>query len=148
MRFVILEASAPERIPRAAGNYGLVLRSDRARLLQIGRLGRFRFPAGWYVYLGSAKGPGGLQARVERHWRGTGRTHWHVDYLRQAARPISVWYAVKSDTRECAWAAALPDLGGRIVVPRFGASDCKCASHLYWFEEYPELSVLAVRNPR
>ncbi|MGE5140131.1 MAG: GIY-YIG nuclease family protein [Rudaea sp.] len=144
---MIFEARAPGILPCLAGNYGLVLRLARARRIAIGGLGRFLFPAGWYIYVGSAKGPGGLRARVERHWRGTGRTHWHVDYLRQSARLVSAWYAVERDTRECAWAAALPDLGGRIVVPRFGATDCRCASHLYLFEECPDLTPLAFLNP-
>ena len=51
------------------GAYVLAVRLDSRRELPVGRLGRFNFPAGWYLYVGSAMGTGGLPARLRRHRR-------------------------------------------------------------------------------
>jgi Uri superfamily endonuclease len=130
-------------IPRALGSYALHLRLTRSRLLTIGKLGTFDFPAGDYVYLGSAHGPGGLRARLGRHLRGEGALRWHVDYLRRVAEVIGYGYAAepRRDSRfpmplECVWSQELAALSdAQIPIPGFGASDCRsgCAAHLVWF---------------
>lgn len=130
--------------PAAPGTYALVLALDRPRRIVIGRLGVFDFPAGWYVYAGSALGPGGLAARVARHLRREKRLHWHIDYLLRHARVVEVWIRAGPERCECAWAraaAALP--GATIAVPRFGASDCRCAGHLVYCpaqQAWPEVA--------
>lgn len=105
----------------------------------IGRLGAFDFPAGWYLYVGSALGPGGLQARIQRHWRHLGsgkRAHWHIDYLREQAIWGGAWacesgQGLPEQGLECRWAAMLRLLPrSRLVAPGFGASDCRCPAHL------------------
>jgi Uri superfamily endonuclease len=104
----------------------------------VGKLGRFDFPPGWYAYPGSARGPGGLAARVSRHLRTSKTFHWHVDYLRAHTELTAVWYAVGSQKRECDWALALSALPqASRVAPGFGASDCRCATHLLHFSEPP-----------
>ncbi|MBN1810373.1 MAG: GIY-YIG nuclease family protein [Anaerolineae bacterium] len=110
----------------------------------VGRLGWFHFPAGWYVYVGSARGPGGLAARLARHLRPLKPLHWHVDYLRAHASPVEIWYATGAQKRECAWARALLGLpGASVPVPRFGASDCRCSTHLIHFALLPDLAAFA-----
>jgi Uri superfamily endonuclease len=118
----------------ARGTYALILRIDSGLNLQVGKLGAFYFHAGFYVYIGSAMGSGGLGGRLKHHLAPIRNPHWHVDYLRQAARLEEVW-CVKSDRRrEHAWASALLSVPGAAVpVPRFGASDCSCTSHLFHF---------------
>ena len=60
-----------------SGTYALLLKLPKQGQLQVGALGTFAFQAGWYVYVGSAFGPGGLAARVGRHLRGLGTPcHW------------------------------------------------------------------------
>lgn len=119
----------PPPLPSGPGGYALVIRLDEERTLRVGRLGRIEFPAGLYVYLGSALG--GLAPRIRRHLRRRKKRHWHIDALTAAARPTEVWLA-ESETRvECAWArAALDTAGASAPAPRFGASDCRCRSHL------------------
>ncbi|HEY66983.1 MAG: GIY-YIG nuclease family protein [Chloroflexi bacterium] len=130
--------------PDRSGTYVLVLRLPRSATVTVGRLGRFRFPAGWYAYVGSACGPGGLAARVTRHLREPKPRHWHVDYLRACAWPVAIWYAVGIRKRECTWARVLSDLpGASIPVPRFGASDCRCPAHLIHFGSQPSFDVFA-----
>lgn len=121
------------------GSYLLGMRLDEDVLLAIGRLGRFAFPAGYYVYAGSARGPGGLSARLARHWRREKRFHWHVDYLLACVHLVEVWTAVSTQRLECVWAKAIMEMAGaRVIVPRFGASDCRCPTHLIYFSRRPE----------
>jgi Uri superfamily endonuclease len=130
-------------LPDRSGTYALILSLPRCATIDVGRLGRFQFPAGWYVYAGSARGPGGLAARVSRHLRSSKQLHWHVDYLRAEACPDRIWYAVGTRKRECAWAGRLASLrGASIPVPRFGASDCRCPAHLIHFATPPDLAAL------
>ncbi len=137
------------------GGYALLLRANRRRTVRIGRLGQLAVQPGCYVYVGSALGPGGVRARVGHHVHITQRPHWHIDYLRRAAALQHVWYSYDSVRREHAWAdifAHLPDAS--IPLPGFGASDCACPTHLYFFPRQPRLDTFrrrlraAMPNPR
>ena len=115
------------------GTYLLGIRLDKDVALTVGRLGRFAFPAGYYVYAGSAHGPGGLSARLARHRRQEKRFHWHLDYFLVCARLVETWAVVSERRLECTWARAVAGMtGAQVVVPRFGASDCRCPAHLVW----------------
>lgn len=131
-------------IPRESGSYVLIMQVPEAAAVDVGKLGRFTFPQGWYAYVGSALGPGGLAARVDRHCRVSKPMHWHVDYLRAHAKPVAVWYTVGPPRRECRWAQALSELpGASAPASRFGASDCRCAAHLFHFPTKPNRSDFA-----
>ena len=122
------------------GTYALVLRLDTRANLFIGKLGKFDFCLGYYVYVGSAMGSGGLAGRLKHHLTPAVKSHWHIDYLRQAARPEAVWFVDSNARREHVWASALLAVpGASVPVPRFGASDCRCASHLFYFLSPPQL---------
>lgn len=129
------------------GTYVLALWLDRARRISVGRLGEFEFPAGWVLYVGSALGPGGLAARLARHRRrfASGkRPHWHVDYVREQAVWGGAWARRSGERLECAWAAALGQRpGARILVPGFGASDCRCPAHLVHLPALPDEAWMA-----
>ena len=122
----------------AAGMYVLHLRIARpGPPLQIGRLGTFEFSPADYLYVGSALNS--LWPRVHRHLRGTGKRHWHVDHLRDAARLLGAWIAVTAENRECEVAAAIAALPGATRwPPRFGASDCRCPGHLLRLDAAPD----------
>ncbi len=120
-----------DRLRSDAGTYALLLRADDAQTIGVGALGELVVQPGRYVYVGSAFGPGGVQARVHRHARGDGTLHWHVDYLRAVATLVRAWWTHDDTRRECAWAAALRHRPGATVpLEGFGASDCSCRSHL------------------
>ncbi len=121
----------------AKGAYMLLIRVDAPVKLRVGRLGTFVFAPGWYAYVGSALGTGGLPARLGRHLRTNKRTHWHVDYLLTRGSVERIWWTITDRRLECAWAQALQQIGGRIFPPRFGASDCRCAGHLIYFARPP-----------
>ncbi len=118
-----------------------MLRSLRAGELEIGRLGSLELLPGCYVYVGSALGPGGVRARVNRHSRGGGPRHWHLDHLLPAVELEEVWYTHDAERRECVWSEVFPRMSGASVpLPGFGASDCRCRSHLVFFESAPALN--------
>lgn len=123
-------------LPDLAGTYALSFSLPEAVKVRIGRLGWFDFPAGEYVYLGSARGPGGLRARLGRHISGKGAIHWHIDYLRPYFELGAVGYLTGSNNLECAWSQSLAALpAARLPAPGFGASDCTwgCPAHLVAF---------------
>lgn len=123
------------------GTYILLLRMATPRRLAIGRLGSFDFPAGWYAYVGSAFGSGGLRGRIQHHLRRVARPHWHIDSLRAAAPCEHIWFQAGNSRQEHAWASILGTMAGATLpAPRFGASDCNCPSHLFHFIECPDLA--------
>jgi Uri superfamily endonuclease len=126
----------PERtdaLPAGPGAYLLAIRLDRPAPLppRLVRPGLETLPAGWLVYAGSARGPGGLRARLGRHLRPDKARRWHVDWLTAApGATVRAWPV--PDGRECALVAAvLAWPGASVPVPGFGSSDCpRCPAHL------------------
>lgn len=111
------------------GVYQLVLCLNSAIQLQVGKLGTFLFPAGQYVYTGSALN--GVEQRLARHRQRHKRQHWHIDYLLQHASIRSVRIVRTRRKVECALnRRALKRPGAQVVARGFGSSDCRCPSHL------------------
>lgn len=106
--------------------------------IPIGKLGELRLVRGFYLYAGSAFGPGGLRARLARHALAKKKLHWHIDYLRPHVRLHAIWWLAEAVRREHPWATALGGLRTTsIPLPRFGASDCRCPAHLFFSEREP-----------
>jgi len=123
---------AEESLPPAPGSYLLVLRLPAPERLAIGALGEHDFAPGTYLYCGSALGPGGVRARVRRHVEGAAALHWHIDYLLRRGLVLAVSARTGTRRLECEWAAALSlSEAFTCPAPRFGASDCRCRSHLW-----------------
>ena len=139
-----------EELTDEKGVYVMHLYLEEPVVLIIGALGRTHFPEGNYLYVGSAFGPGGLRARIGRHLCGTGKAHWHIDYLRRSALVLGGYYYVPAaldgaspsecasslNSYECCWSQAISALAN-VTVPvyGFGASDCQsgCSAHLFLF---------------
>lgn len=118
-----------------SGLYQLVIALRKARVIKVGRSGRFSFPKGYYVYTGSAKR--GLESRIARHLRRKKKVRWHVDYLLRYGRVVEV-RRYSGATAECKLNRRVEGLPDSVVVaPRFGSSDCKCSTHLFYFERNP-----------
>jgi len=131
-----------DEIPAKCGTYALLLSCQRPRKLRIGRLGAHPVAQGWYVYVGSAFGPGGLRARCRRHLGPLRRLRWHIDYLRPATSCQGIWLTTDWVPREHLWAETIGGmLGARTPIPRFGSSDCLCPSHLFYFSSPPSFSI-------
>lgn len=130
--------ASPSALPAAAGTYILLLGCRQNGLVQIGRRGALQVKPGCYVYVGSAFGPGGLRARIAHHLRLTDRPHWHLDYLRRVTLPQAVWYSIAEQRLEHLWARLLAgSRGAGAPLPGFGASDCRCPAHLFFFRAAP-----------
>ncbi len=121
------------------GTYILILRSDARRTVQIGRWGELAVQLGYYLYVGSAFGPGGVRARVSRHARKGKTLRWHVDYLREVTELERVWYSYELRHLEHDWAQMLSGLSRMAAIKGFGCSDCNCEGHLFYADREPEL---------
>jgi Uri superfamily endonuclease len=120
----------PGALPDAAGAYVMAIRLTDPLALDMRGTGAAVLAPGTYAYCGSARGPGGIRARVARHLRRDKRPHWHVDRLTAAGQVTAV--APSPGGSECALFAALRRLpGAQVPAPGFGSSDCKtCSAHL------------------
>jgi len=117
------------------GVYTLLITVRDRIEVDVGGLGRFQFEPGEYAYTGSAMGAGAvsLEGRIGRHLGGRARRFWHIDYLLDSggAEVVGVVYAETASRMECAANGAIAgSMGGWAPVPKFGSSDCGCASHL------------------
>jgi len=125
----LLEREACDR-----GAYMLILHLPRRRRIAVGSLGQLSFPAGYYLYVGSAMG--GLEARLARHRRMRKKMHWHVDYLRAQAELVASLPVRTPERIECRLAQA----ASRLSEPGpegFGSSDCSCPTHLFRWPRHP-----------
>ena len=133
-------------LPHLPGTYALVLTfSERLEIL-VGRLGTLVLQSGFYVYVGSAFGPGGLAKRVGRHAQAGKKCRWHIDYLTAVTTVDAVWYTADNVHRECQWADAFRQMRGATVpLDGFGSSDCQCRSHLFFFQTRSSLRAFRQR---
>lgn len=123
------------------GTYVLVIRLQKSKKISVGRLGVLSFQKGYYLYIGSAFGPGGLNARIQRHLRRTKKHHWHVDHLASEETIIDIWFSGLEDKQECGWANRLERITElKRPVTGFGSSDCSCRSHLFFSKRKPLFS--------
>ena len=128
----------------SAGTYALVLAATKRQVISVGKLGIFKVGPGFYVYVGSALGPGGLAARIGRHARQEKTLRWYVDYLRAVTDLVELWFSPGGQRKECSWARRLARMPGAgipmpglrsvrlrlpvapVLLPRAaGAEDCR-----------------------
>ena len=113
--------------PALPGAYVLIVELAESIEVTLPGKPKTTLQAGRYLYCGSAKGSGGIRARLSRHMRPDKMIHWHVDLLTDAGRVTGAWIFPGRD--EC-------ELVGGLIAPvcpirGFGSTDCqKCWSHL------------------
>lgn len=127
------------------GTYALILECAVRAGLRVGRRLRMDTEPGYYIYVGSAFGPGGVKARVSRHFRREKAKRWHIDFLREFVTFREVWYSHAPEHLEHEWARIFQDMAGYCSVEGFGCTDCKCRSHLFRTLERPDLSAFSRR---
>lgn len=126
-------------LPTVGGSYILLLKVTTACEIAIGSKGMLNLRPGYYLYVGSAFGPGGLRARVGRHARVDKVHRWHIDYLRAVSQLLGVFYSMDASRLEDDWAEAIqawPDIA--VPMPGFGASDSHTLSHLFYSRQSPD----------
>jgi Uri superfamily endonuclease len=123
-----------ESVKSDCGTYIVVLKCSKAMKLPIGKSGTLAANRGYYVYIGSAFGPGGIKSRLRHHGKISSTPHWHIDYLRIETVIYKAYAFYSYKHRECDWAAVIAENSDSIEpLKGFGSSDCKCRTHLYFF---------------
>ncbi len=146
------------------GTYVMIFSLAAAATVTVGALGTFDFPAGYYGYVGSAFGPGGVRARTDRHRRrDIARKLWNIDHMKPPFRAIEVWWTHDTIKRECSWSIALSTIPGfDCPAAGFGSHDCRvnradgfgspdaslCRAHLYYSPDPPDVHDFARRLGR
>lgn len=118
--------------PAEKGEYILTLELKRRAKVDYLSYKNFRLERGFYYYFGSARGPGGLAARVSRHLKKDAVIHWHIDKLKARARVADICLLPGTEKNECRLAAYFGKMSGSQIIPKFGCSDCGCPSHLVY----------------
>ncbi|RAO78589.1 hypothetical protein DPC56_07495 [Methanothermobacter tenebrarum] len=115
------------------GTYCLIIRVGETSYLNVGSLGKVKIERGCYVYVGSAFNS--LEARIMRHLSENKRIHWHVDYLLAHENTMIEDVIFTTDERrlECLISKRLEN---RKSIEGFGCSDCRCKSHLHYYENF------------
>lgn len=118
------------------GTYCLLVSLKTDQIIEIGKKGEINFNKGYYVYVGSAMNS--LEGRIRRHLRKEKKLHWHVDYLlnNSKAEIVDVYLSDNEIKHECDVANYIA--GNGIEIKDFGCSDCKCNSHLIYFDSIAE----------
>jgi len=116
------------------GVYVLVIDLKTKTNIKVGKLGMTTLSPGTYLYVGRAKRY--LNGRLKRHLRQDKKNFWHIDYLLQHACLKDIWIK-PGFFEECHTAAmiqsACPEAS--CLVSKFGSSDCRCPSHLFYLAE-------------
>ncbi len=128
------------------GVYLLLIQVNMDIQVDVGALGTVNFEKGLYVYVGSAQNS--LEKRIARHFSRGKRKFWHIDYLldNPAVKISKVFVKEVARQEECKIAKEI----GKTSVPvnGFGASDCKCKSHLFKVGDLSFLRNLRVKQLR
>jgi hypothetical protein len=80
-----------EDAPTLAGAYVLIVELAESIQITLPRKPKTTLQAGRYLYCGSAKGSGGIRARLSRHMRPGKVIHWHVDLLTAPGQVTGAW---------------------------------------------------------
>lgn len=127
---IVHRATLSQSETNEPGAYLLICPVPRAVKANIPSLGLTCIPAGNYIYAGSAYGPGGLSARISRHFKSQKKAHWHIDRVTRI-HPPSHALAFPYEN-ECELISLLTDkLDATPPFKGFGSSDCRrCYAHL------------------
>jgi Uri superfamily endonuclease len=115
----------------AKGSYVLLMSLSEEQMITIGGLGLTCFHRGHYAYVGSALG--GFSSRLNRHLHAGKKLHWHIDYLLEKVTLDAIITGESPERTECKIALVLARQFES--VPGFGASDCHCRSHLFFWAD-------------
>ena len=88
---------------------------------------------GYYVYIGSAFGAGGLTSRLHRHLRKKKKIYWHIDQITTSEFcEIQSVEIIIGRKMECEVSEKISKIDFIESINGFGNSDCNsCQSHFY-----------------
>lgn len=124
-----IDAGTVQTLRRVPGAYVLVMHLDAPLRFARAKISEASL-SGWLIYAGSARGGGGIGARLERHFKKNKRIHWHVDELTVAANRLAA--IVMPGGSECEIVERLVGSGAfQPALQGFGSTDCRrCPAHL------------------
>ena len=93
---------------------------------------------GLYVYVGS--GMRGLLSRLKRHFETTKKLKWHIDYVTTKFQTLGAFVMESNIRLESFLAQEL--LKRYKYVPKFGSTDTKNESHLFYIGDKPSDALL------
>lgn len=116
------------------GSYILFIRINE-EILIILQNKEIELKSGYYLYIGSAFGAGGLASRLHRHIRKSKKKHWHIDQVTMSKSTSIEGIGVSIGKNiECQISSKLLDTSSFEPIVGFGNSDCKsCPSHFFHF---------------
>ena len=116
--------------------YCLIIELKNDSVISVGKLGELDFKKGFYVYVGSALNS--IDARIKRHLKNEKKLFWHIDYLLNSPNATIKEVILERSPQkwECKIAKEIAD--DALPLIKFGCSDCKCDSHLFYFGSYEE----------
>ena len=126
-------------LEKRSATYIVILKSHQHTEINVGKSLSLLLQQGYYLYIGSAFGPGGVASRIKHHTSKVTRPHWHLDYLRLYTEVIEVWFSYDEIKRECQWASIMNSIGEDYSpIKGFGATDCTCPTHLMYSSMKPD----------
>lgn len=120
--------------------YVLVIKVANQCAIRVGALGELVFKKGIYAYVGSAQS--NFHQRTKRHLRKEKKLFWHIDYLlkNKKVNVSKIFFKKAFKTEECNLAKIISKIGK--ATARFGSSDCKCISHLFYIKNIKVLEIV------
>ena len=112
--------------------YCLIIQLNQNSIIKVGKLGEMDFKKGYYIYVGSALNS--LDSRVKRHLSKEKKLFWHIDYLLNSPHATVKEVILERSPEKWECDVAIEILKKGTPTDRFGCSDCKCSSHLFYFE--------------
>jgi len=116
------------------GIYCLIIFLNSSRYIKIGKNRRIHFYKGYYLYVGSALN--NLEKRIDRHKSSNKKLHWHIDYLLEHSKIITVKTIETKQKIECVLSKRISNIF-HLTIQNFGNSDCNCFTHLYYSKTNP-----------
>lgn len=114
------------------GTYILFIRIKAEISIEI-RKKKVKLQPGYYVYIGSAFGVGGLSSRLHRHMRKTKKKHWHIDQVTMSKSTQIEGIGISLEKKnECQIASIFSSIKNIKIISGVGNSDCNfCQSHFF-----------------
>ena len=132
----ILRGAVIEFTQELKGTYLLFLKINKPLRVEI-RNKEILLDSGFYIYVGSAYGEGGLSSRIHRHLRKEKKLHWHIDQI--TTKDSCQFHGVAAfpnEKSECELSNLISKFEKVKSIKNFGNSDCQknCKSHFFYFE--------------
>jgi sugar fermentation stimulation protein A len=123
--------------------YFIIIFIPRRLRLEIGLLGETDLEKGYYIYIGS--GGRNIYKRIGRHFRVAKRRKWHIDYITNIYPAIEAY--IVRDVDEYTLSQYFYEKGLKYIY-KFGATDKKSISHLYFVSSKSELEneIISLRD--